>query len=123
MVLAMWVACAGSSRSLDPPAEPALPIANKGNDMEIRETTQGRLGGSSVGISNMWERSYTLPDGSETSGLSATLTLAPGVTLVAGLGSVVQIGTGHFEVVAIEKTKGQFGTVHFQMVQDSDVRH
>jgi len=122
MLLAMWVGCAGSSPPVDPPTEPELPIANKGNDMVIQETTQGRLGGSSVGISNMWERPYALPDGSETSGLSATLTLAPGVTLVAGLGSVVQIGTGHFEVVAIEKAKGQLGAVHFQMVQGAGVR-
>ncbi len=78
----------------------------------IEETTVGTLGNLSVGMGNMTTGEYALPDGSLRVGTICFL--APedrdGGILV-GLGSQVEIGGFSWEVVAIEKPRGELGSV------------
>ena len=104
-------ACSGDSPAPEPIAEKTPVVTESGT--RIQETTEGELGGVNVGVSNIWERDYTLPDGSSRSGLTATLSFGSGST-VAGKGSRVKIGTGTFEVVEITKASGQNGEVRFE---------
>lgn len=82
----------------------------------IEETTVGDLGGVSVPMGNMTTGSYTLPDGSTTSGTICSLAISEGPGVFVGLGSEVQVGGATWRVVAIEKTRGQPGSVTLQRV-------
>jgi hypothetical protein len=81
---------------------------------EITETTVGNLNGVRVGVGNIWERTYTLPDGTVRSGLTAQLFILvndqnPGI--VVGQGSVVTVGASRWEVIAVTKAGQERGTV------------
>lgn len=83
------------------------------------ETAVGMIGGVRVGVSNIFEDTYTLPDGTEREGLTARLSLLPGGTSDEGVGeeprvgegSILEIGGSRWEVVEIEKRKGELGAI------------
>ncbi len=89
------------------------------DEVRIMETTVGQVGGVSVGVSNIFEDTYTLPDGSEREGLTARLSLFDGGSSEQGLhdelrvgeGNVVEIGGSRWEVVAVEKPEGELGAI------------
>jgi hypothetical protein len=74
-------------------------------DRELMETTVERLGGVRVGIGNIFEDEYELPDGSTARGPSAHLVELrgedPNPAHVVGAGSVVAIGDARFEVLDV----------------------
>jgi hypothetical protein len=76
----------------------------------IDETTVGDLDGVRVPMANMTTGSYTRADGSEARGTICALVL-PGGPVFVGLGSAVTLDGARWEVVAIEKSPGQFGSV------------
>ena len=85
--------------------------------MIIRESTQGSLGDAEVGVSNIWEREYALPDGTTTTGMTARLSLAEGKRLVVGKGSVIEVGGAKFEVVNVVNPEEGLGSVEFKSAQ------
>lgn len=106
---ALWLACAAQRGAPEPTAAPT----STGSSMTITETTQGRLGDGLVGVSNLWERTYALPDGTEKTGLTARLTLDDGST-VAGEGSVVTVAGKTWRVTRVEKPADGRGSVTFE---------
>lgn len=114
------IACADSSPGSDPASPEATSsehIERGDDDVVIRETTQGKLGGESVGVGNMWEREYELPGGESRTDLTARLYLDDGETLVVGRGSVVEIGDERFEIVDISKPESGHGQVRFRPLE------
>ncbi len=93
--------------------------APRADDVRIMETTVGQIGGVSVGVSNIFEDTYTLPDGTERDGLTARLSLFVAGASEGGVdeehrvgeGNVVEIGGSRWEVVAIEKPEGELGAI------------
>ena len=77
----------------------------------IEETTVGDLDGVRVGMGNMTQGAYTRADGSAAQGLVCSLAVDGAVGVFVGLGSAVQVRGVAWEVVAIEKTPGQPGSV------------
>jgi hypothetical protein len=78
----------------------------------IDETTVGDLGGHRVPMGNMTQGSYLLADGSTAQGLKCSLVIAPDAPGVfVGKGSVVEVGGVRWEVVEIEKSPGELGSV------------
>jgi hypothetical protein len=77
----------------------------------LKERAVARIGDAEVGVANIMEDSYALPDGSETSGMTAEL-----IPLerpegnrrhTVGAGSVVEIGGVRVEVLEVrEGTRG-----------------
>jgi hypothetical protein len=109
VALLLLLACAGCGGAEDDEQARA-------DEVRIMETTVGQIGGVSVGVSNIFEDTYTFPDGSEREGLTAGLTLftaAEGVQQEyrVGEGNVVEIGGSRWEVVAIEKPEGELGAI------------
>jgi hypothetical protein len=81
------------------------------NSVVIVETTQGRLGDISVGVGNIWERTYRRSDGTEHTGLTAMLFFDE-QRVVVGEASVVLIGTQQWRIVRVTKDgNGGRGTV------------
>ncbi|MDP2314987.1 MAG: hypothetical protein Q8P41_18955 [Pseudomonadota bacterium] len=81
---------------------------------EIQETTMGTLSGVDVGVANMWEREYVDGAGVAHKGLTARLDYeVAGETrrIVVGEGSVIEMGGTRWEVVRLQKTPGQNGTI------------
>ena len=87
-------------------------------ELVIGESAQGSLGGINVGVGNIWERDYELPDGSERTGLTARLVFGQneGKAFV-GKGSVVRIGTGQYEILSVDKPENNLGSVRFSRVE------
>ncbi len=78
----------------------------------IDETTVGMLGEHRVPMGNMTTGAYTRADGTEARGVICSLVIDPSQPGVfVGLGSVVTVGGVRWEVVAIEKTPGELGSV------------
>jgi hypothetical protein len=75
-------------------------------DLVIVATTQAHVDGVAVGAGNIWSGAYTLPDGTERTGLSAGLWIGGANAVRVGPGSVVQIGPARWEVIAVESTGG-----------------
>jgi hypothetical protein len=72
------------------------------DEVEITESTVGRLGGLRVGAGSIFEADYTLPDGSTRHGL--TCRLVPADTdepIVVGEGSEVELGGTRWRVTRI----------------------
>ena len=62
----VWFAACTNASTADPVAPtPAQPSAEDAT-LTITETTQSTIGGTEIGVSNIWEREYTLPDGTTT---------------------------------------------------------
>lgn len=107
----LLIACSGQAQ---PPPEVNVtqPAARP---IVLKETTVGSLAGRRVPMANMLlEGNYALPDGSEATGVTATLVLPPPTKV--GMGSQFDVGGQTFEVIAIEKTAGKLGTVTVQQV-------
>lgn len=81
----------------------------------IDETTVGELGGARVPMASMTIGDYTLPDGTSARGWICWLAGAAGGVFV-GLGSVVPVGEQRWEVIAVEKTPGELGSVTLRSV-------
>ncbi len=77
----------------------------------IEETTVGDLGGVRVPMGNMTRGRYALPDGGEGEGWICALALGEGPGLFVGAGSVVEVGGARWEVLRVDKTPGQLGSV------------
>jgi hypothetical protein len=95
-----------------PAATPAAPVAREG-EVVIEATTQAQVDGVGVGAGNIWEGEYALPDGARRTGLSAGLWVGPNAIRV-GPGSVVTVGVGRWEVVAVEQSADGRGRVRLK---------
>ena len=82
----------------------------------IEETTMGRLGDVRTGMASMGKGTYTLPDGSEVDGMSCVLAPDGEENVIVGLGSVVGIQGVQWEVVGIEKNRGEPGNITLQVL-------
>lgn len=77
----------------------------------IDETTVGDLDGVRVGMASMTTMAYALPDGTERTGLVCALVLPDQPGQFVGLGAHFVVEGRTWEVIAIEKTKGELGSV------------
>ena len=82
----------------------------------IDETTVGDLDGFPVPMGNMIQDDYTLPDGTSRHGTVCALALPEGGTFV-GVGSVVQVGDARWQVTAVDKPKGELGSVTLEKLE------
>lgn len=81
---------------------------------EIQETTVGTLSGVDVGVANMWERDYIDGKGAARKGLTARMDYELGADtrrIVVGEGSIIEMGGERWEVVTLQKTPGQNGSI------------
>ena len=81
---------------------------------EIQETTVGTLSGVDIGVANMWERDFIDGAGAARKGLTARIDFEVGAEtrrVVVGHGSILEMGGERWEVVALEKTPGQNGSI------------
>lgn len=85
------------------------------SDEEIvaTEGTVAVLGGHRVGIGNIWERSYALPDGTEQRGPTSMLSFPDDTTLIAGRGSEVDLAGTRWHVVDVSEGSGARGSITF----------
>ncbi len=79
-------------------------------DVVLKETTLVRVGKAKVGCGNLWERAYTLPDGSTTRGMSARVAIGD-VVIDVGVGSELCIDGVRYRVTGIDKEPGALGRV------------
>lgn len=94
-------------------AQPVTPMIET-----IDETTVGDLGGKSVPMGNMTRMDYTLPDGTTRNGLVCSLAIGGRVGVFVGLDSIVDVEGTRWQVIAIEKTPGQLGSVTLKKLGD-----
>ena len=88
--------------------------------VNIEETTMGRLGSVDVGMGNMGQGPYTLPDGTERQGMTATLFPGDEGFVVVGTGSVLLLDDGaSWEVVEVVKAEGDLGSVTLKRLEDT----
>lgn len=80
----------------------------------IDETTVEIVGGVRVPMGSMTQGSYELPDGRTERGWICALALPDRAGVFVGLGSVVAVGDGRWEVVGIQKQPGKLGSVTLQ---------
>lgn len=79
----------------------------------VTEGTVADLGGLRVGVANLWDRAYPLPDGSQRTGPTAQLMIDDGSDLVVGNGSEVGFGATRWRVDCVRKTGSEPGEVRF----------
>lgn len=103
IVLSFGIACT---------AKPVIQSSG-GLMVEIKETTVGSLDGVDVGVGNIWEREYTLPDGTSRSGPTAQLFIES-ERLIVGKGSAIAVGESRWEVVDVEMK--ELGTVKLKKI-------
>ena len=84
----------------------------------IEETTMGTLGDVPTGMASMGVGAYLLPDGSEAKGMSCVLAPVGEANVIVGLGSIVDVQGDRWEVVQIEKTRGEPGNVTLELRED-----
>ncbi len=84
---------------------------------EIDETTVGDLNGTRVPMGNMTHGPYTLPDGTEKTGLICSIVIGPGPGVFVGLGSEVTVDGTRWRVVGIEKDGDELGSVSLKMLR------
>lgn len=88
------------------PVEPEHVVEN------IEETTAGDLMGARVAMGSMlFDCSYELPDGSEARGMACNLALPNDTSIWVGMGSTFVVGDITWRVTAIEKERGELGSV------------
>lgn len=110
MILLLGVLLAGCPTQAPPTPSPT--VAEAAVRESIDETTVGDLDGTRVAVGTMLlSGSYTLADGSERQGVTAVLALPDDSSIWVGLGSVVEVEGTTWEVVEIEKTAGELGSV------------
>jgi hypothetical protein len=78
--------------------------------MEIGEGTVARMEGHRIAVGNIWQRDFLLPDGHATNGPAATLYVTnndatgdASQEIVAGEGSIVEIGASRWIVTCCEQ--------------------
>ncbi len=81
----------------------------------IQENTMGTLGSVPTGMSGMGAASYVVSDGSTIRGMSCVLSPRGHDNVVVGLGSMVEVSGGQWEVIGTEKTNGEPGFVTLQL--------
>lgn len=84
----------------------------------ITETTVANLSGIRIGVANIGRGDYTLPDGSNRVGLSASLFFPDDTRVNVGPGSIVKIGDGEWRITEVKK--GWFekrGKVTFEQIK------
>ena len=81
----------------------------------IEATTTGELAGVRVGCGNLWERTFELPDGSETEVLSARLAFGD-IALDVYVGSRFRVNNETFRVASIDEDAGRRGAVTIESV-------
>ncbi len=77
---------------------------------EIEETTVHWLSGVRVGVGNIWDRDYTLPDGSPRYGPTAEVFILlydQNPAIVVGVGSEIAVGGERWRVVRVEPAQGR----------------
>ena len=80
------------------------PLGREPGEVRIVETTVGVLGERRVGAGNIWPSQYTLPDGSEATGMTAQLfVLGGGPSMIVGPGSELDLDGERWVVTAVEK--------------------
>jgi hypothetical protein len=82
----------------------------------VTEGTIADLAGLRVGVANVWERAYQLPDGSQRTGPTAQLMIDDGSDLVVGDGSEVGIGATRWQVDWVRKSGSEPGEVRFTQI-------
>jgi hypothetical protein len=96
------------------PMQPATVAPAREGEVVIVSNTQAHLDGVGVGAGNFWDGEYALPDGARRNGPSAGLWIGGGNAVRVGPGSVVTVGSGRWEVVAIERTSDGRGEVRLR---------
>jgi hypothetical protein len=88
------------------------------SDQEIvaAEGMVASLSGQPVGIGNIWERAYALPDGTEQRGPTSMLSFPDDTTLIAGRGSELDLASGRWRVVDVSDGGAARGSVTFARV-------
>lgn len=115
MIALVWAlaACGGpkAAPEIAPQTTTAAP-APQGDGMEsIEETTVGELGGRRVGMANVFEDTYTLPDGTTKTGLTCLLSVFDIAKYRVGEGSEITVDGVVWRVVKITKVSGENGEV------------
>jgi hypothetical protein len=88
----------------------------------IDETTVAELSGVRVAMGNMTEGTYTLSDGSTTSGAMCRLATQDDATFDVGKGSLIVIGGRNYLIVRVHKPPaGQLGYVELQALSAGPV--
>jgi hypothetical protein len=72
------------------------------DSVTAREGTVVTLGARRIAIGNIWQRRYEV-GGDERDGITAKLHLDDDTTLVAGAGTVLELDTGRWQVVAVRE--------------------
>ena len=91
---------------------------------ELTETTAAWLAGVRVGVGNIWEDDYELPDGASAHGPTVRFVLLEDDSerpqrIVAGPGSVVELGSARWEVLeVVEGESGSDGSVTVRRLED-----
>lgn len=80
-------------------------------DESIEETTVGELSGRRVGMANVLQDAYVLPDGTSVTGLTCLLSVFDVGKYRVGEGSVVDVGGERWLVVKVTKVPGENGEV------------
>jgi hypothetical protein len=85
------------------------------SDEEIvaTEGSMALLGGHRVGIGNIWERTYALPDGTEQRGPTSMLNLPDDTTLIAGRGTDLDLAGARWHVVDVSEGGAARGSITF----------
>ena len=111
LLLAVLLACA------------SRPATRKGDEVIVvlEETTMSRLGSVDVGMGNMGQDTFALPDGTEKQGMTASLFPGDVGFVVVGVGSVLTLDDGgRWGVVDIAKPQGDMGSVTLKLVGTGD---
>ena len=77
------------------------------------EGTVALLSGHRVGIGNIWERAYALPDGTEERGLTSLLSFPDDTSLVAGRGTELDLGGARWHVIDVSGGREEPGSITF----------
>ena len=78
-----------------------------GAEVLASEGTVALLSGVRVGIGNIWERPFELPDGEERVGITAMLHVEDGDRVVAGPGSELLVGGARWRVLDVRAGHGR----------------
>ncbi|MCO4747690.1 MAG: hypothetical protein KC912_23035 [Proteobacteria bacterium] len=84
-------------------------------DESIEETTVGDLDGARVAVGTVvTSGKYTLPDGTESSGVVAVLALPDDSSVWVGAGSVIAVEGTTWTVLRVDKETGENGEVYLK---------
>lgn len=104
-------AAAPAPPATSPPVAAPPQVSEATVDETIEETTVGELSGRRVGMANVFEDTYTLPDGTAKTGLTCLLSVFDVGKVRVGEGSVFEVAGDRWLVVGITKVSGENGEV------------